>query len=85
MTCIKTGAKVLIEDLGCVVAADIYEVGDCVVIRSTIIDPDDFEPRSNGGMMPTHVLSSDIRGREFWRGDIGVFVVTSDKLIEVKE
>lgn len=81
MTCIKTGARVFLENLGCVLAADLYEVGDCIVIRS---NPKAME---NANRLPgaAYTHSVWLTGKEFFRVDIGVIVVPAGQVSAVKQ
>lgn len=78
MTCIKTGARVHFTNYGCTVSADIFQVADAVVVR-TMRNPNNLpsQPVSKA----THELTAPPIGRnEFWRDDLGVFVVPSQYL-----
>jgi len=76
MTCIKTGAVVhmLCHDL--VFAADLFEVAGAIVVKANgplrrkhnAFPPAEFPRR------PTHELTDDC-GNEFWKEELGVFVI----------
>lgn len=83
MYCVKTGARAYIYELGAVVAADIYQVGnDTLVVRwnensINYMGPD--EARTNGA---THFVLQAPSQRDDWvRDDIGV-LVTQRRFVE---
>lgn len=74
MTCIKTGARVFLAEYGCVVAADLFEVHDCIVIRANekALETANHLP----GAHWTHRAFVAMPGQQaFNRPDIGVFVI----------
>lgn len=77
MTCIKTGAVVIFPDYGVVQAADIYLVGGAYVIRAAPerLCQANEDPELQCLRVPTHEVFSDRSSEEFWRDDIGIFVV----------
>lgn len=84
MTCIKTGAKVLFTNYGKVLPADIYQVADAIVIRTHPNALDWGDGLEN--VKATHEVTSPFGGRdEFWRDDIGVFVVPAVNFHKLKE
>lgn len=82
MTCTKTGARVLLREYDCVVAADLYAVGDCTIIRT---HPDAIRNANHLPDAPfTHAMVCDRPGSSSWiRKDLGVFVVPKDMIEEV--
>lgn len=76
MTCVYTGARVFFENYGMVVAADLFVVGDCVIIR-WMPNSKRF-PADEGDVENTHQVR-DLRG--CWhREDIGVTVVPANMI-----
>lgn len=82
MTCIKTGARVHFENYGQTLVADIFQVANAVVVRThpdRLSNPDPYPVTS-----PTHTLIAPPGGEnEFWRDDLGVFVVPATCLKEL--
>jgi len=74
MTCIKTGARVYFENYGIIAAADLYTVGDTIIIRWT---PQSYNQATREDIkQATH--SVFLRGSDLWhREDLGVTVVPS--------
>lgn len=72
--CIKTGARVLFEEYGFVFAADLYRVGNCIVIRTTRHRAYD-QPTL---LRATHVVT--LGESSFGKEASGVFVVTEDQI-----
>lgn len=66
MSCIKTGARVLLVEYQQVFAADLYAVGDCIIAR---LNP---EPMTIKECTPTHSIEV---GDGFLRQDLGILVV----------
>lgn len=82
MTCIKTGARVYFADYNVTLSADIYAVEGVVVVR-TCSWRDEAFPRGDEGA--THNLYAPPGGvDQFWRPDIGVFVVPQRCITEFK-
>lgn len=81
MTCIKTGARVHFLDYGYVVPADIFRVGGAIVVRTPKLADEAF-PKYDG-TNATHKVASSIVGEEFWRADLGVFVVPAHNFSEI--
>lgn len=83
MTCIKTGACVLFENYGYVVAADIYEIHGVYVIRwntASRFFMDINDPKNRCTHAVTNIGSTD----EWWhREDLGVTVVPKYLMREV--
>ncbi len=79
MTCIKTGARVLFSNYGTVLSADLFSVQDTIVIRT---HPNSIHAGSGWDVsQATHVVESNVGGgNEFWRDDIGVFVVPASNV-----
>lgn len=80
MTCIKTGAQVYFANYGVVVAADIFSVAGAVVVRTN--GNIDGLGRSPDETYFTHTIYSEPLNKEFWRPDLGVFVVPEHCLME---
>lgn len=83
MTCIKTGARVYFANYGVVAPADIFAVAGAVVVRTPARLDSCSEPH-DGAPEFTHTLQSEPRNEEFWRPDLGVFVVPAYGLTEKK-
>lgn len=72
--CIKTGCVVSFPNYGSCISADVYRVADALVIKT-------HPNQADRGLLECHheyvnlVVASDFLGREFWRADIGVFVL----------
>lgn len=81
MTCIKTGAIVYFMNYDVVAPADIYQVGNARVVRT----PQTLGEYQNAplDLKPTHAIHST-GIVEFWRPDLGVFVVPEDLVWEVE-
>lgn len=76
MTCIKTGAQVYYENYGSAVAADVYVVGDCYVVR--------FNPASEQFRAAQETdwrISIWFDAAVWHRNDLGVTVVPREYLI----
>lgn len=87
MTCLKTGAVVHMLAHNVVFHADLFAVAGAVVVRANgpIIHGKNAWPRESKFSEydpPTHELT-DCIGDEFWREDLGIFVVPKDKLREL--
>lgn len=86
MTCIKTGAIVHMKSHDLVFAADLFKVGTAIVIRSNgplTKGKNAFAPGEHN-VTVTHELASEaIYREEFWRMDLGVFVVDARRVTEV--
>lgn len=81
MTCIKTGARVYFENYSFMVSADLYQVGDAIIIR--------WMPRSQNYIAEehmkmegaTHTVAYIINSDIWWhRDDIGVTVIPASML-----
>jgi len=74
MTCIKTGARVHLENYDVIVAADLYSVGDVIIVRWT---PQSYHQATPEDLKhATH--SVRLVGHDLWhRDDLGVTVVPS--------
>ena len=76
MTCVYTGARVFFENYGMVVAADLFVVSSCVIIRWSIQSRIIADPTYQGEI--THRVA-DLRG--CWhREDLGVTVVPANMI-----
>lgn len=85
MTCIKTGAVVHMLSHDLVFSADLFKVGNARVIRANaplVRGKNCWDP-TEALMRVTHTLGNAIASEEFWRDDLGVFVVPEDRLVEV--
>jgi hypothetical protein len=83
MTCIKTGARVFFPEYGVVLPADLYAIGNCILIRT---NPGAIT-KSNGtynAMDATHIVAAGY-GDSFYRDDIGIFVVPQGRVEEVSQ
>jgi hypothetical protein len=73
MACIKNGAKVYFENYGFVVPADVYRVGNCLVIRWNV-NGRAFLPVDNA--FPTHIVRIIVDSEEWMhREDLGITIV----------
>lgn len=85
MTCIKTGARVHFVNYGQVLAADLYRVNDAIVIR--VLRPGSLELNLGTTIQlehATHAVVAPAGGQnEFWRDDLGVFVVPEDCITQL--
>jgi hypothetical protein len=78
MTCIKTGARVHFTNYGKVLPADLFSVEGAIVVRVNRghLLGDNQEGFDIPVSKATHDISSAFGGaNEFWRDDLGVFVV----------
>lgn len=80
MTCIKTGAVVHMMGHDLVFAADLFVVAGAIVVRANgpIRRDKNAMPLAQSGDVfgpLTHKLRNDVGCEEFWREDLGVFVV----------
>ncbi len=77
MTCIKTGARVHFTNYGQVLSADLFMVNDAIVVR--VNKENALENQQGFDIAPeeaTHEVTAPPGGEnEFWRDDLGVFVV----------
>lgn len=83
MYCVKTGARAYIYELGAVVAADIYQVGnDTLVIRWTEKSVQYMGPSEARTKGATHFVLEATSQRDDWvREDVGV-MVTQRRFVE---
>lgn len=83
MYCVKTGARAYIYELGAVVAADIYQVGnDTLVIRWNEKSTDYMGPDEARTLGATHFVLRAPHQRDDWtREDVGV-MVTQRRFVE---
>jgi hypothetical protein len=89
MTCIKTGARVLLECYDLVVSADLYAVGDCIIVRS---NPDAVKEHKDMREFgpPTHIVNLNFPNYHldgvdsFCRDDIGIFIVPNRAMQEAE-
>lgn len=88
MTCIKTGAIVHIPCYDLVFSADLFQVENAVVVRANgpLKRGENAFPlkRFCGRHQPTHNLLDSMAGNEFWRDDLGIFVVPQTRLVAHK-
>lgn len=76
--CIKTGAVVHCLPTNLVFAADLFAVAGAIVVRANgpIRRGGNASPPPSGvADFCTHTLRSEEDGEEFWREDLGVFIV----------
>lgn len=78
MTCIKTGARVWLPDYNLIAPADLYAVGDSIIVRFNG-DPTKYEGNFHlAGSVPegaTHIVHLNFRGENYIRLDTGTLVV----------
>ncbi len=84
MTCIKTGAVVYFESYGVTKRADVYEVGNARIVRTTDKSEDDFHANQDGSKKVTHVVKAPYGIDPFHRPDIGVFVYPATHIVDAK-
>ena len=80
MTCIKTGAQVYFENYGFAVPADIYEVGDCYVVRWSKEGKEFRESDVENDWVVMYWVGDAVWHRE----DLGVSVVPKYLMMEGK-
>lgn len=80
MTCIKTGARVLLTNYGVVVPADLHRVGNTIVVHMPV---GAFEAaRSDADWNDDYITHEvHIGSGAFWQRSIGVLVVPSQLVI----
>lgn len=78
--CIKTGARVLLQEYTVVVAADIHSVpGGIIVVK---FNPESFkQPTASELIATTHEA---VIGHGFFRKEEGILVIPDTYIIEVK-
>lgn len=88
MTCIKTGATVYMRPYDRVLCGDVYQVGNTRILR---VIPSQLNQARGGKSrmridygLPDWNLSDPGLRENFWREDIGVFVVPEDCLQEIR-
>lgn len=74
MTCIKTGCIVHFANYGTTISADVFRVANALVIRTHADQLDSEKESWAEDRAQLQVLSSN-SDNEFWRVDLGVFVV----------
>ena len=72
--CIKTGARLTVEEYGTTYACDLYSVGESIVAR---VNPGPLPEY----YAPTHRVTLGLD--HFWRADIGVLVAPAYQFDEV--
>lgn len=76
MTCIKTGARVHFVDYGQTLPADLFQINDAILVHVNIQYALDTNQGTIDSSRATHEVKSVFGGgNEFWRDDLGVFVV----------
>lgn len=78
--CVKTGAKVHFQDYGCVAHADLFEVGDTMIINlgGEFFGAASFDWRDRHN--PTHILEI---GDGYFHKEKGIAVVPREALQEL--
>lgn len=82
MACIKTGARVYLEEYGQTLPADLHTVGDCVVIRMNMgmFDTEDSNFSKVGATHSVVIGSSE---NSYWNKREGTLVVPINNLTEL--
>lgn len=78
MTCIKTGARVLFPEYSVILPADLYAVGDCIIVRTGpdwLLNATEFARTDY-----THIIHGVSYDNAFSRDDLGIFVIPKDNL-----
>lgn len=84
MTCVYTGALVRVENYGLQAAADVFEVGDVLIIRFNG-NPEENPIAHTDERPPTHIIETFHREDTYWcRLDLGTLVVSQD-LVRIGE
>lgn len=81
--CIKTGGLCYFVNYDAILSADIFKVGNTYVVRTHA----DQLSHCNGnykGEPYFAMIEATTYGEEFWRPDIGVFVVNADAITFAK-
>ena len=76
--CIKTGAICRFEDYGQTFSVDLFKVGNVFIIRTHPYQVGGQEGRSTSDTPVDLTVTSHPLNDEFWRSDIGVFVVRQE-------
>ncbi len=82
-SCIKTGARVFFADVNQLVSADLYKVGNTLVIRTNPkqVSEEWMDGKNVAGAVDVLVDSREQHMPAFWRPDIGVFVLTPNHFL----
>ena len=80
MSCTKTGALVHFLEYNQSIRCDIYQVGDCNVVR---FYPSAFDIHFERLPGVTHEVTIGVDN--FWRKDLGILVVPKSQLKEVSD
>lgn len=76
--CIKTGAIVFWPNYDFKCSADVFRVGNCIIVRT---HPDQVNRgAAQDTREPDLTIASCADGDEFWRPDVGVFVVPESRV-----
>lgn len=74
MSCIKTGARVYLDNYGSSAPADLFAVGECIVVRF----PQAYDECcvfDNPPTRVTHIVEVFDGNDYWWRKDLGVLVI----------
>jgi len=74
MSCIKNGARVYLENYGSSAPADLFAVGNCIVVRFPRAFDECCEFESPSTPI-THVVEVFDGSDYYWRKDLGVLVI----------
>lgn len=78
--CIKTGCRVHFPNYGQVISADVFRVGNTLLIRTNPNQLEgSYETRNRSDIELT--VESNSGRNEFWRPDVGVIVVPEDECV----
>jgi hypothetical protein len=79
--CIKTGAKVYFANYDVLINSDVYRIGSAILIRTHAGQLDRASYSADQGNDSVDLtITSQGNGEEFWRSDLGVFVVPEDTI-----
>lgn len=75
--CIKTGANVHFSEYGITIEADVFRIGNCILIR-TKTNQLNYDQGTDARI---DLVIHNNGGREqFWREDVGVFAVPEEEI-----
>jgi hypothetical protein len=78
--CIKTGARVLLQEYGLICAADIHSVPNNIIVIK--FNPDSLRPPTASDLIS--VTHQAMVGFGFYRQDEGILVIPDTYIVEIK-
>lgn len=78
--CIKNGVNVHMVNYGVTIRVDVYRVGNCFVLRANEKAIVNTQRNASMNIKADVAVVCDPRSEEFWRDDLGVFVVREENL-----